>query len=192
MLINGTEDLRVQKTIEAIKKSFEDLICEMDYDKITVKALCDRAKINKKTFYRYYSSLDDLTAELQSIMSQDYLKRIAHYQIPEDLDKINREFFLHSERHGKVYEKITCNANYNKIRNKMIDQVMASTWKQASKIQQFDQAHQNILFRFIQSASVDIYCQWVADGKQISLEEIIELSNRLLCSGVEKFMLSQS
>ncbi|MBU5281148.1 hypothetical protein KQI13_05915 [Anaerostipes hadrus] len=74
----------------------------------------------------------------------------------------------------------------------MIDQVMASTWKQAPKIQQFDLAHQNILFHFIQSASVDIYCQWVADGKQIPLEKIIELSNQLLCSGVDRFMLSQS
>ena len=34
MLINGTEDLRVQKTIDAIQKTFEDMICEMDYEKI--------------------------------------------------------------------------------------------------------------------------------------------------------------
>ena len=37
MLLNGTEDLRVQKTIEAIHKTFEEMICEMDYEKITVK-----------------------------------------------------------------------------------------------------------------------------------------------------------
>ena len=30
MLINGTEDLRVQKTIDAIQKTFEDMICEID------------------------------------------------------------------------------------------------------------------------------------------------------------------
>ena len=65
MLINGTEDLRVQKTIDAIQKTFEDMICEMDYEKITVKELCERARINKKLFYRYYSVLDDLLAELQ-------------------------------------------------------------------------------------------------------------------------------
>ena len=63
MLINGTEDLRVQKTIAAIKESFEELICEKDFHEIRVTELCARAKINKKTFYHYYPTLDDLLAE---------------------------------------------------------------------------------------------------------------------------------
>ena len=32
MLIKGTEDLRIQKTMAAIKESFEALICEKDYN----------------------------------------------------------------------------------------------------------------------------------------------------------------
>ena len=34
MLIKGTEDLRIQKTMAAIKESFEALICEKDYNDI--------------------------------------------------------------------------------------------------------------------------------------------------------------
>ena len=34
MLINGTEDLRIQKTMSAIKESFEALICEKEYNEI--------------------------------------------------------------------------------------------------------------------------------------------------------------
>ena len=79
MLINGTEDLRIQKTMDAIQKTFEDMICEMDYEKITVKELCERARINKKTFYRYYSTLDDLLTELQGVMIEEYLKRIKNF-----------------------------------------------------------------------------------------------------------------
>lgn len=50
----------------------------------------------QKTFYRYYDVLDGLLAELQGIMSQEYIKRVENYRIPEELDKINREFFLYS------------------------------------------------------------------------------------------------
>jgi AcrR family transcriptional regulator len=57
MKLTGTEDLRVLKTIEAIRTVFEQMICEMDYHEMTVKELCERAKINKKTFYRYYPTL---------------------------------------------------------------------------------------------------------------------------------------
>ena len=33
MLLTGHEDLRVKRTIESIKRSFEELICEKDYEK---------------------------------------------------------------------------------------------------------------------------------------------------------------
>ena len=51
MILTGNEDLRVQKTIESVKSAFDELVLEKDYEKITVKELCERARINKKTFY---------------------------------------------------------------------------------------------------------------------------------------------
>ena len=184
MLLNGTEDLRVQKTVEAIQTNFKEMICEMDYEKITVKELCERARINKKTFYRYYETLDALLAELQNIMTQEYLERIADYRVPEELDKINREFFLYSVEKGLAYEKITCSGSYNYIRNQMVGNVIHTTWEKSTWLQLLDPLKQNILLGFIQSAGVEMYRRWVADGKKIPLEEIIEISNRLLCSGV--------
>lgn len=188
MLLNGSEDLRVQKTIDAIQKTFEEMICEMDYDKITVKELCERARINKKTFYRYYDVLDDLLAELQGIMSQEYIKRVENYRIPEELDKINQEFFLYSVEKGMAYEKITCSGSYGYIRNKMMNNVFDSTWGKSTWLQLLDPYKQNILLGFVQSASIEMYRQWVTDGKKIPLEEIIEMSNQLLCAGVNGFV----
>lgn len=54
---NGTEDLRVQKTITAIDQAFEELILTTDYEKITVTELARRARINKKTFHVMAGSL---------------------------------------------------------------------------------------------------------------------------------------
>ena len=54
---NGTEDLRVQKTITAIDQAFEELILTNDYEKITVAELARRARINKKTFHVMAGSL---------------------------------------------------------------------------------------------------------------------------------------
>lgn len=188
MIIHGTEDLRVQKTITSIHKTFEEMLCEMDYEKITVKELCERAKINKKTFYRYYAVLDDLLAELQGILTQEYIKRIENYRIPEDLDKINREFFLYSVEKGPLYEKITCSGSYYYIHSKMVNDVMSKTWGQSTWLQLLDSSKQDILLSFIQNASIAIYRKWVADGKKIPLNDIIELSNQLLCSGVNGFV----
>ncbi|MGO3118504.1 MAG: TetR/AcrR family transcriptional regulator [Levilactobacillus brevis] len=66
MQTNQYQDLRVQRTINSIYDAFEQLICEKDYQKITVTELARRAQVNKKTFYRYYPTLDDLLIELQA------------------------------------------------------------------------------------------------------------------------------
>ena len=50
MAANGKEDLRIQRTKEAIHKTFEEMICEMDDEQITIKELAQRTKINRKTF----------------------------------------------------------------------------------------------------------------------------------------------
>ena len=76
MILTGNEDLRVKKTITGIKTAFEALICEKEYDRITVKELCDRAQVNKKTFYHYYETLDALLNESQMELSSAYLERM--------------------------------------------------------------------------------------------------------------------
>ena len=107
MLIKGTEDLRIQKTMAAIKQSFEELICEKDYNAITVTELCARSKINKKTFYHYYPTLDDLLLEMQAELSSAYIELVKDYRLPEELETVNRVFFEYSASQGLAYDKIT-------------------------------------------------------------------------------------
>lgn len=64
-----------------------------DYEKITVAELARRARINKKTFYRYYPTKDDLLAELQTSLSQDYLALTKDLVYPRDLAKSITYFF---------------------------------------------------------------------------------------------------
>lgn len=129
MILTGNEDLRVIKTIEAIKKSFSELICEKPYGRITVRELCERAQINKKTFYNYYETLDALVVEMQDEMSAGYLKQIAGLELPKDLGKVNRIFFEYSIEQGPAYERITLDTSWKRIRNQMIQTVMITVGK---------------------------------------------------------------
>ena len=188
MILKGYEDLRVVRTIESIKSAFESLICEKDYEKITVKELCDRARINKKTFYHYYETLDALLAEMQSEYSSAYVERVKDFILPDELDKVNRVFFEFSASQGLAYEKITCSGSYNAVRQEMTEMVMQSTWEKSENFQKLAPYHRTMLMNFINTTAVQIYRQWVADGKQIPLEELIQLSNALLCNGTEGFL----
>lgn len=188
MLINGTEDLRIQKTMAAIKESFEALICEKEFQKITVTELCQRAKINKKTFYHYYPTLDDLLAEMQMELVTQYIDLVKDYRLPEDAEQVNRIFFEYSAAQGLAYEKITCSAgSYSAARQQMMAQVMDATWKKSAAFQRLKPEEQNLVLAFINTFGVGCYRQWVADGKKVPLEDVIRLSGTLMCGGLDRF-----
>ncbi|MBQ4227781.1 MAG: TetR/AcrR family transcriptional regulator [Clostridia bacterium] len=187
MKLTGYEDLRVQKTIEAIRSVFEQMICEMDYHQMTVKELCERARINKKTFYRYYPTMDDLLMELQTEMSSEYIEMISHYRLPEQLDKVNEAFFRYSVSKGEVYEKITCASSYVTIRNTMIYRVNEATWYKSAWFNNIPPWQRRMLIVFVQYTIVELYRQWVADGKTTPVDEVIKLSNALICQGIDGF-----
>ena len=187
MQLTGKEDLRVIKTIEAIKSSFEGLICEKDYEKITVKELCERARINKKTFYHYYSTLDDLLSEMQMELTQGYLERVKDFTLPDDLEKVNRAFFLFSEEQGPAYEKITTSGNYDYVRGRMISKVMGATWAKSKRFNQLDSFRQNLLISYVNIVTLNVYKQWTKDRKKVPLDEIIDICNQLVLSGTKGF-----
>lgn len=163
------------------------MLLEMNYDKIKVKTLCERAKINKNTFYRYYETLDFLIAEIIDEYSLKFIERTKKFKVPEDLESINREFFTFSVEQGEIYEKIICNLPNKPISEKFINQIINKTWDKSEKFQKLNKSEQNIIFSFIYNVGLEIYRQWIADGKKLSLEDIIEMSNKLLCRGIFGF-----
>lgn len=191
MILTGKEDLRVVKTIEGIKSSFAKLICEKPYDRITVKELCDTARINKKTFYHYYETLDALLREMQEELSSGFIERIADFRLPEDMDKVNREFFLYSMEQGEAYEKITLNAGWQTARNQMIGDVNDAGWSGSPQYQKLSDFEKDLLMDFLNETTLSAYARWVESGKKMPVDEVVDTLNRLELGGMKGFFESK-
>lgn len=59
-------DLRVLKTKKNIRDAFLELRRKQSIDEIKVNALCEKAMINKTTFYNHYQDIYELAKELES------------------------------------------------------------------------------------------------------------------------------
>lgn len=182
MTNSGKEDLRARRTKEFIRKAFEEMICEMDYEQISIKELTERANINRKTFYLHYNTLDDLLRELQNELAQAFIERTKGLDRPGDLDKITREFFLANEELGNLGERITCSGSYHYISRRITNDIMEQAWR-TDKNSSSNPYVQNIFMTYVSQSTLAIYKQWVADGKRIPLEDIIQLTIKLVCNG---------
>lgn len=181
------EDLRVRRTKEFIRRAFEEMICEMDFEQISIKELTERANINRKTFYLHYNTLDDLLREMQNELAQKFIERTKGMERPRDLDKITREFFLSHEELGKLGERITCSGSYHYISRSITNDIMEQARKGDKNIPANPYV-QNIYMTYVSQSTLSIYKQWVADGKKIPLEEIIRLATKLICDGANSLI----
>ena len=179
------QDPRVARTKEAIQGVFKKMVCEMTYEKITVKAITQAARINRNTFYLHYNCVDDVLAEIQAKHSSEYTAIVSGFDQLKDTGKLVRSFFEYMEAQDDFFKRVTCDSRFDYIRERMQNRVT----KQAAEshpLKGLDQSVRNILLTF-NNCIVLLYRQWVADGRKIPMEEMIELATTLLENGMKGF-----
>ena len=82
-------DLRVEKTKGSIVNAFLSLRAKKPLEKITVKELCQLARINKSTFYTHYPDIFALSYALEGEVVEAILADIPH---PERIFNHTEEF----------------------------------------------------------------------------------------------------
>ena len=178
-------DPRIIRTKEAIQRGFKQMVCKMPYEKITVKAITQAAKINRNTFYLHYNCVDDVLAEIQAKHSSEYSAIVSGFDQLKDTDKLVRSFFEYMEAQDDFFKRVTCDSRFDHIRERMQNRVT----KQAAEshpLKGLDQSVRNILLTF-NNCIVLLYRQWVADGRKIPMEEMVELATTLLENGMKGF-----
>lgn len=96
-----------EQTINLIRESFIENYREKDINKISVKAICEKAGINRSTFYTYYTDVYELRDDVENevfesvkIAFKDVIGQIENFG---DIDEITRDLIvkvLHA--HGGV------------------------------------------------------------------------------------------
>ena len=182
------EDLRVRKTKEAIRRTFEDMIYEMDYEQITVKELTDRAMINRKTFYLHYETLDDLLEELQQEIVESFTSQNISYRNIDDIKHIIRHFFEYAEKMPRLHERLLCSGSYEHIGNRINEQIMAYRAERYRGAFSKNIYEDNLVFAYFSPITTILYRQWVKDGKKMPIEDLIVTATRLVCGGLGEYI----
>lgn len=178
-------DPRIVRTKEAIQTVFKRMVCELPYEKITVKAITEAARINRNTFYLHYNCVDDVLAEIQAKHSSEYSAIVSGFDQLKDTDKLVRSFFEYMEAQDEFFKRVTCDSRFDYIRERMQNRVT----KQAAEsrpLKGIEQSVRNILLTF-NNCIVLLYRQWVSDGRKIPMEEMIEFATTLLGKGMKGF-----
>ena len=180
-------DLRVQRTKKILKDTFNEMIVTTDFEKITIKDLCDKAMINRRTFYLHYSSIEDILEDFISDYTHEYYDLIKDFNPIEEVDELVKSYFTYSEEKGMMFERINTSPNFEYIRLRMIQKVedYALSDNNFHMLKKFDEISQNLIHSFINWACVGLYREWVKNGRNLPMDEAIKLSANLIKNGLK-------
>lgn len=176
-------ELRVIKTKAAIMDALKEMMLEMDISQITVKELSNRAMINRKTFYLHYTCIEALFEDLIKDIASQYFSVID--QVPDNMPTkdVNKVFFIHLAKQNGFVEKLLVSPSYSDFCNRIFTINLNHNRERFNPYQDYSEEEQNIINKFLVSSTLELYRQWVKDGKRLSIDEIVELSGTLLENG---------
>ena len=182
---NPKQDLRFIKNENLIRETFYQMLGEMDYSKISIKELTQRAQINRKTFYLHYTSLDHLLATLQLEIMEPTFKMIEETSFPDDAELIIRKSFEIMAALDSTDKLIlSCKGNFPEKKSPS-DLIRDQLFKKYYHIPKYGPFESSLIITYFSVCLGVIFRQWETKGQQIPLEEMIRMTTQMILHGLE-------
>lgn len=178
-------DLRTLKTQRAVHDALISLMTEKDITKITVSELAARAMINRKTFYRHYTCINDVLDEIESliidgvsnILNQEHSMIIDPHTLFHGISNLmsdNKEF----------YSALLKVKSSDFIVGKIRDAVRDALLNILREIGNADEATLNACAEFAVSGILSLYSKWFIEGEQGSLDDLADVACKMMLDGI--------
>lgn len=182
-------DLRIIKTKKNIYDAFISLMSEKTFEEIKVSEICDRALINRSTFYSHfddkYTLFDSLISDMKHSLLDELDKNTKVHNTKEYYMEVLRILLNELEKKKDVYRASLLN-NRNSIAMDMIystlkDDILKKITKKKS-----DEIPADFIAYFYIGAIYSACLEWMKDGFKYSKEDIISYIDKLMPEDIIK------
>lgn len=174
-----SKDLRVRRTLKAIRSAFYELVLTKSYSDISITELTDRAEINRKTFYLHYSSLEDLVKEVEQEIVEQILQDVSSSAQQMDVAGCVNHFYHYLDECDEVQQKLLCDSHYYFFYEDVTDAVLRSS----AFAPFFEKTRHPDIVRSYSICITFIYRNWVKEGRPIPLDELITYASMIIARG---------
>ena len=172
------EDRRVTMTKRLLKDALTEMLRKEDIYHVSIRELCERADVNRTTFYKYYGNQFDLLADMENdllVFLSDTLREYA-----ADPGRIIETICRYMEDHLE-FGRLIVNNNVDPLFPQKLfsmEVLREAVLMNYSSLQ--NEKMQEYLFNFITYGSYRIFCLWLNKDQRESPEEISMLLMRLI------------
>ena len=182
---NSHKDHRVRVTRMLIRSAFTELLKQKPIQSITVKELCEKAGINRGTFYAHYTDLYDLRKQMEAELMDDFQRTVdplfkLHGPVPTPAE-ITADIFNYLKDNVDICTVVL--GEYGDRAFAM--RIVAMGWERCreyySRLQMKATAREMELFyAFVSTGFIGLMQKWMEMGTGDGGSEAVELIQRLM------------
>lgn len=184
-------DLRVIKTKNLIYSTLMDLMKEKTFEEIRVSDICNRALINRSTFYAHYEDKYELLVDFINNLKEEFVAKLSKNR--NNLDtrdyyiELIKVFLDYVEDKKDIYSLIMLK-NRNSI---MMDILLSVVNDDVIKRVKSDEINTkipgNIIAKFYLGGVINLGVEWLKDDNKYTKEDIIKYLDILIPDDFRKF-----
>lgn len=185
---------RVMETKERIRDAFFDLYATKKIERISIKEITDRARLNRGTFYVYYKDIYDLLEKTEDEMIEEIVVKIRDILIMILRDG-NIDSFLPPLEFYQRYSKflhVLLGANGDPNFIYKIKTIMKKTLRELLQNEDIPQVENlEYVIEYISSAQIGILSFWLENDMQLSVTELGNMIKQITLHGPVGYLKSQ-
>ena len=176
-------DTRVQYTKAVLKKALLAILTEKPVNRVTVKEVCDKAKINRGTFYLHYSSPYDLLKEIENDFITDHLEFFSPYLKDSAGEKDVRQLaglfqcILENPDLCRILMGPNGDPQFMISMRKVVKEGVLDEWQK--EFPHYAREDLSFVFEFVFPGATNLILQWIEDSRGVSVDELALRLDRL-------------
>jgi len=175
IILNRGDDMdrRILLSKMMLQEALIKILEQKKLSEISVLELCEKANVNRTTFYKYYRDISDLLDEIKAEFVVELANILKMYNMKEDNDKAITKIMLLLKEKGK-YAKVLLGKNVNQA---FLDDLYPYFIKKSSlnKDSKKNKAVIDGYFIMLYYGSIGLIRNWLNNDFNLSIEEITEI-----------------
>lgn len=164
--MNTKDNQRARLTRKLLKEAYMSLMGEKPTGKITVKDICDRAEINRSTFYLHYAEANDILMELEDETIESVRGAIAEVAAmdepsPDVSDSLTR-FLQYIRRNEELFRTFLVENSDPHFRKKFLN--VAREIAEAAFRVEIEPEKKESVYLYIVSGCLEVLTDWIRSG----------------------------
>lgn len=186
-MITKKKDRRISYTNMMLKNSLIELISEKPINKISVKELCEKADINRCTFYSHFEDIYDLVHHVENEIFEEMKEFFENYNYRNSDDEAVKmialilDKFVSNSKLCSILLSKNGELEFQKSMITMLQEQLIKDWFSNSQIKD-DFA--DYRFQFAVHGSLGIIQHWLETGMKLSTKQVSEVIISLSSQGI--------